>query len=194
MLTGAVNPSGRLPVTLPRMVGQVPIYHSYRAGGDRPMFFDDYTDCPPTPLFAFGHGLSYTSFEYEQLRGPGIDHARADRGVGGGTQHRAARGRRGRAALLPDNVASVARPDQLLVGFARVPLDPGQARRVTFTVHPSRLAFYDPQMRFVVEPGAFRFGVGASAADIRAEQVVELSGEVAEYRQREIVATRVAIE
>src|SRR5207253_8331935 len=64
VLTGAVSPSGRLPVTLPRMVGQVPICHSYRAGGDRPMFFDDYTDCPPTPLFAFGHGLSYTNFEY----------------------------------------------------------------------------------------------------------------------------------
>ena len=93
-----------------------------------------------------------------------------------------------------DDVASVARPDQLLVGFARVSLDPGQARRVTFSVHPSRLAFYDPRMRFVVEPGMFHFSVGASAADIRAEQVVELSGAVAEYRQREIVATRVAIE
>jgi beta-glucosidase len=56
-------------------------------------------------------------------------------------------------------------------------------------VHPSRLAFYDPQMRFVTEPGAFWFGVGASSADIRAEQVIELNGAIAEYRQREIVAT-----
>ena len=93
VLTGAVNPSGRLPVSLPRMVGQVPIYHSYRAGGDRPMFFDDYTDCPPTPLFAFGHGLSYTSFEYANFDRAGIDHGRPDRGSGGGAQHRAARRR-----------------------------------------------------------------------------------------------------
>jgi beta-glucosidase len=65
---------------------------------------------------------------------------------------------------------------------------------VTFTVHPSRLAFYDPHMRFVTEPGAFTFSVGASSADMRAEQVVELRGGVAEYRQREIVATNVMIE
>jgi beta-glucosidase len=194
VLTGAVNPSGRLPVTLPRMVGQVPIYHGYRAGGDRPMFFDDYTDCPPTPLFAFGHGLSYTSFEYANLEvqasttSAPIEVAVEVRNVGqrAGDEIVQLYGR--------DNVASVARPDQLLLGFTRVALDPGQAKRVTFTVHPSRLAFYDPQMRFVVEPGAFTFSVGASSADIRAKQVLELSGAVAEYRQREVVATRVAIE
>jgi beta-glucosidase len=93
-----------------------------------------------------------------------------------------------------DEVASVARPDRMLVGFARVALEPGQARRVTFTVHPSRLAFYDPEMRFVTEPGAFTFSVGASSADIRAERTVELGGETAEYRQREVVATRVNVE
>jgi beta-glucosidase len=93
-----------------------------------------------------------------------------------------------------DQVASVARPDQMLAGFARVPLEPGQARQVTFIVDPSRLAFYDPQMRFVTEPGAFSFCVGASAADIRVEQSIELSGPVAEYRQREIVATKVMVE
>jgi beta-glucosidase len=194
VLTGAVNPSGRLPVTLPRMVGQVPIYHSYRAGGDRPMFFDDYTDCPPTPLFAFGHGLSYTSFAYANFdvrasttTAP-IEIAVEVRNTGqrAGDEIVQLYGR--------DNVATVARPDQLLLGFARVPLDPGQAKRVTFTVYPSRLAFYDPQMRFVTEPGAFSFSVGASAADIRAEQVIDLRGQAAEYRQREIVATRIGIE
>ena len=60
-------------------------------------------------------------------------------------------------------------------------------------MHPSRLAFYDPQMRFVTEPGAFTFRIGASSADIRAEQTVTLDGQVAEYRQREIVATKVAV-
>jgi beta-glucosidase len=90
-----------------------------------------------------------------------------------------------------DLVPSIARPVRMLLGFARLALAPGQARRVTFTVHPSRLAFYDPQMRFVTEPGAFTFSIGASSADIRAEKTVTLGGQVAEYRQREIVATRV---
>jgi beta-glucosidase len=92
-----------------------------------------------------------------------------------------------------DLVASVARPERMLLGFTRLSLIPGQARRVTFTVHPSRLAFYDPQMRFVTEPGAFTFSIGASSADIRAEQTVTLDGQVAEYRQREIVGTKVQV-
>jgi beta-glucosidase len=92
-----------------------------------------------------------------------------------------------------DEVASVARPSRMLLGFARLFLAPGQARRVTFTVHPSRLAFYDPSMRFVTEPGAFTFSVGASSADIRAEQTVTLDGQVTEFRQREIVATQVGV-
>jgi beta-glucosidase-like glycosyl hydrolase len=194
VLTGAVNPSGRLPVTLPRMVGQAPIYHGYRAGGDRPMFFSDYTDCSPTPLFAFGHGLSYTSFAYEQLAVRGTT-TRAPVAVSFVVRNTGARaGDEVVQLYVQDQVASVARPDQLLVGFARVPLDAGQSKRVTFTVDASRLAFYDPQMRFVTEPGAFTFSVGASAADIRAKQSVELGGMVAEYRQRDVVATKVAIE
>ncbi|MEN9937248.1 MAG: hypothetical protein RLZZ387_3827 [Chloroflexota bacterium] len=192
VLTGAVSPSGRLPVTLPRSVGQVPVYGRTRAGGDRAMFFGDYVDSPSTPLFPFGHGLSYTSFTYEGLA------ARA------GTTRDAVEiavvvcnsGERAGDEVVQlyaqDLVASVARPDRMLTGFARVALQPGEAQTVTFTVHPSRLAFYDPKMRFVVEPGAFWFGVGASSADIRAEQVVTLGGEVAEYLQREIVATTVS--
>lgn len=193
VLTGATNPSGRLPVTLPRLVGQVPIHHAYRAGGGHPMFFADYTDCPPTPLFAFGHGLSYTSFVYEQFAVHGTT-TQAPIEVAVRVRNSGARaGEEVVQLYMQDQVASVARPDQMLAGFARVALDPGQARTITFTVHPSRLAFYDPQMRFVVEPGTFWFGVGASAADIRAEGTVEVGGAVAAYRQREIVATGVTI-
>ena len=81
----------------------------------------------------------------------------------------------------------------MLLGFARITLAPAQTSRVTFTVHPSRLAFYNPQMRFVTEPGDFAFSVGASSADIRGQQVVTLGGPTVEYRQREIVATSVEI-
>jgi beta-glucosidase len=194
VLTGRLSPSGRLPVTLPRSVGQVPAHYSYRAGGRVPMFFSDYVDSLPTPLFPFGHGLSYTSFAYEQLavratttREP-VEVALVVRNTG------ARAGEEVVQLYVQDQIASTARPDRMLIGFARVALDPGQARSVTFTVHPSRLAFYDPRMRFVTEPGAFWFGAGASSADIRVEQVVELNGAVAEYRQREIVATSVVVE
>lgn len=194
VLTGAVNPSGRLPVTLPRTVGQIPVYAGMRAGGGPVMFFGDYVDSPATPLFPFGHGLSYTSFAYEHLSVRGlstaapVEVALTVRNTGARAGHEVVQ------LYVRDQIASTARPDRMLVGFARVPIDSGQARRVTFSVHPSRLAFYDPQMRFVTEPGAFTFSVGASAADIRAEQTIELAGPVAEYRQCAIVATTVHVE
>jgi beta-glucosidase len=155
------------------------------------MFFGDYTDSPATPLFAFGHGLSYTSFAYEGFVASGGSTAEA---VELSLTVRNTGERAGDEVVqlfVRDELASVARPNQQLVGFARVSLEPGQARRVVFTVHPSRLAFYNPAMRFVTEPGAFSFGVGASSADIRTTLTVELGGEVTEYRQREVVATGV---
>jgi hypothetical protein len=86
-----------------------------------------------------------------------------------------------------DPVASVARPERQLLGFLRLPLEPGERRTVRFEVHPSRLAFYDPDMRFVVEPGQFAFSVGPSHA------VVAVAGGVAEYRQRDVVQTAVSV-
>lgn len=193
VLFGRAEPSGRLPVTLPRSVGQVPVYAGHRAGGGRAMFYGDYTDSPSSPLFPFGHGLSYTTFEY----------ARLDVRAGSTTEpitvavDVANTGDRAGVEVVQlyatDVVASVARPDRQLVGFARVAVGAGETRRVTFSVHPSRLAFFDPTMRFVVEPGRFTFTVGASVADIRASDDVELSGPVAEYRQREVVATTVTL-
>lgn len=194
VLTGAVSPGGRLPVSLPRSAGQIPVHAGQRAGGGQAMFFGDYTDSPATPLFPLGHGLSYTNFAYEDLVVTGGTTANP---VEVSVTVRNTGARAGDEVVqlyVRDEVASVARPDRMLVGFARVALGPGQARRVTFTVHPSRLAFYDPQMRFVTEPGAFTFGVGASSADIRAEQTVTLGGSPAEYRQRQIVATSANIE
>lgn len=193
VLTGKVNPAARLPVTLPRSIGQVPIFAGQRAGGDRIPLFGDYVDSPATPLFAFGHGLSYTSFAYSDLRIRGgeitepvaitIDVANTGEVAGDEVVQ----------LYVRDDVASVARPERLLLGFARVSLTPGQCRQVTFTVHPSRLAFYDARMRFVTEPGSFTFSIGASSVDIRAEQTLALEGPLVEYRQREIVETGVEI-
>jgi len=194
VLTGAASPSGRLPVSLPRSVGQLPVHASRRAGGDRVMMLGDYVDSPTSPLFPFGHGLTYTTFTYESFSvRAGATTAPVEVVVVVRNS-----GKRCATEIVQvygrDEVASVARPDRMLLGFARVGLEPGQTVRLTFTVHPSRLAFFDPEMRFVVEPGDFTFSVGASAADIRAEETVRLEGAVAVYRQREIVATTVRVE
>jgi beta-glucosidase-like glycosyl hydrolase len=193
VLTGKVNPSGRLPVSLPRSVGQVPSHVGHRAGGDRAMFFGDYIDSPTTPLFAFGHGLSYTTFAYSNLT---VQAKSTTESIEVSIEVHNTGEQAGDEVVqlyCRDLIASVARPQRMLLGFARLSLAAGQARRVTFTVHPSRLAFYDPHMHFVTEPGVFTFSIGASSADIRAEQTVTLDGQVAEYRQREVVATKVAV-
>ncbi len=194
ILTGKVNPSGRLPVSLPRSVGQVPNHVGVRAGGEIAMLFGDYIDSPTTPLFPFGHGLSYTTFAYSDLN---VQAATTTAPVIVSIEVRNTGERAGDEVVqlyYRDLVASVARPQRMLLGFARVSLAPGHARRVTFTVHPSRLAFYDPSMRFVTEPGAFTFSVGASSTDIRAEETVTLDGPVAAYRQRDVLDTQVVIE
>ena len=95
---------------------------------------------------------------------------------------------------VSDLVASVARPESYLIGFTRLSLAPGEVARVAFDVHPSRLAFYDEAMQFVVEPGHFEFAVGASSSDIRQKAIVELTGPVASYsgKRGAVVATKTA--
>ena len=157
------------------------------------MFYGDYIDTPASPLFAFGHGLSYTTFTYRDVAVQATSTAEPIEVSIEVCNTGARAGDEVVQLYCRDEVASVARPRRILLGFARVSLVPEQACRVTFTVHPSRLAFYDPHMRFVTEPGAFTFSIGASSADIRAEKTVTLDGQVVEYRQREIRATMVAI-
>jgi beta-glucosidase len=157
------------------------------------MMLGDYIDSPPSPLFPFGYGLSYTTFTYSDFSVQTgttttpfeIAITVCNSGARTGTEVVQLYGR--------DDVASVVRPDRLLLGFTRISIEAGQSGRLIFTVHPSRLAFFDAQMRFVVEPGTFTFSVGASATDIRATETVTVGGEVAVYRQREVVATMVQI-
>jgi beta-glucosidase len=158
------------------------------------MFWVGYTDGPTTPLFAFGHGLTYTRFEQGEL----------EIVSSGSTSDRIVLrlpvtnigGRYGTEVVqlyVRDEIASVARPDQQLVGFARVGLEPASSALVTFEVHPSRLAFYDEAMQFVTEPGAFYFMAGGSSDNLPSTATVDLAGSVAHYLQREIVATSVLI-
>jgi len=193
VLTGTVAPSGRLPVSLPRTVGQLPVHHDQRSRGDTAAIWGAYTDSPVSPLFAFGHGLSYTTFAYGSLE--------VDAGstvlpttVSVDVANNGARGGEEVVQLyVRDEVASVARPNLELIGFARVDLDPGASASVTFTVHPSRLAFHDSSVSCVTEPGDFTFLVGAGSDDIRSRATVHLDGEVTGHPLRHRIPTSVSV-
>jgi beta-glucosidase len=193
VLLGEVAPSGRLPVSLPRHVGQVPVHYNHRAGGGRSQFWGDYTDSPSTPLHPFGFGLSTTTFTYDDLE---VDEGSTTRPTTLRVRVTNTGERTGVEVVqcyATDEVASVARPDRQLVGFARVELEPGAAATVELVVHPSRLAFYDEQFEFVCEPGAVRFELGGCAGRPELTTTVDLDGDVEPYRQRDVVATVVSI-
>lgn len=165
VLFGAVNPAGRLPITFPLEEGQLPLVYNHKPTGRG----DDYVDLSGHPLFPFGHGLSYTTFEYDSLRfdrdtiGPG-DSVRVSftvRNSGRRAGHEVAQ------LYVRDLLASVARPVQELKGFERVSLQPGESRRVSMMLTPRHLRMLDGSGRWVVEPGAFRVTVGASSRDLR---------------------------
>ena len=160
-LFGAVEPGGRLPVSLARGASQLPVHYNRKSTG-RP--WTPYRDQPDTPLFPFGFGLGYTSFDYTA-----IAVERAVIGAGEAVTVSAlvtnTGARAGEAVVqcyLQDCVASTTRPVRELKGFARVALAPGEARRVAFTLGPEALSFYGRSGRRV-EPGAFKVWIGADS-------------------------------
>lgn len=162
-LFGLNNPGGKLPITWPRYVGQLPLYYNFKPTGRG----YDYVDMSGTPLFPFGHGLSYTKFEYSDLK---ID---ADPNTGDvkiSCQVRNVGDRVGDEVVqlyLHDVIASAARPVKELKRFKRITLKPGESTKVEFQLKADDLAFFDINMRKVVEPGDFEVMVGSSSADIR---------------------------
>ncbi len=195
VLFGDYNPGGKLPVTFPRNVGQVPIYHGARRTGRPPdpaapfankdAYTSKYFDVPWTPLFPFGHGLSYTTFRYGAPRLGAASITPADSLVVSvevtNTGTRA--GDEVVQLYVRDPVASVTRPVRELRGFRRVRLEPGETRTVAFTLTADDLAFYDAAMRRVVEPGEFTVHVGGSSADTR-EARFRLTGETTPVPER----------
>jgi beta-xylosidase len=169
VLAGRVTPSGRLPVELPASPGGQPSTYL------RPRLAARHgaSSVDPTPLFAFGHGLSYTCFEYgdlviraEPAAGVPDGAIPVDGTVEIGCTVRNAGGRAGAEVVqlyLSDPVAQVARPEQWLAGFARVPLEPGEAREVVFRLHADRTAFHGRNGGRIVEPGEIRVGVGGAS-------------------------------
>jgi beta-glucosidase len=171
VLFGDYNPGGKLPVSVPRTVGQEPLYYNHKNTGRPPSeeerYSSKYIDVPWTPLYPFGHGLSYTTFSYSAPRLSATRIAAADSitvqvDV---TNTGPVAGDEVVQLYLRDDVASVTRPVRELRGFQRLTLQPGETRTASFTLRPDDLAFYDQRMRWVVEPGAFTVWVGTSSAD-----------------------------
>lgn len=165
VLFGDYNPAGRLPITFPMAEGQLPLYYNHKPTGRG----DDYLDLTGQPLFPFGFGLSYTSFEYSGLV---IDPATTN--ANGTVRVRCTVKNTGSRAgdevvqlYVKDVLASVARPVMQLAGFSRLALKPGESREVSFTIDRQQLQMLDRDMRWIVEPGVFRVMVGASSRDIR---------------------------
>ncbi|MFP6663878.1 MAG: glycoside hydrolase family 3 N-terminal domain-containing protein [Deltaproteobacteria bacterium] len=197
VLTGRVDASGRLPVTMPREVGQVPIYYSrkWETAKALGLFEADYVDAPATPLFPFGHGLSYAEFVRDDLtiemHAPGAERVCTISCVVRNTSERD--GIDVVQLYVQDLVAEVTRPIRQLVGFARVELAAGASRRVTFALHASQLAFHARDMRFLVEPGEFAVYVGSSAEDTSLEGRFVIAESAQELDAKQIVPTLVTL-
>jgi beta-glucosidase len=171
VLFGDVNPGGKLPVTFPRSVGQEPLYYNHTSTGRPPdpnnKYSSKYLDVPVTPLFPFGYGLSYTTFRLSNLR-PSATRIPATASLNVSVDVENTGRREGDEVVqlyIRDVAASRVRPVKELKGFRRVTLQPGERRSLRFTLTPAELGFYNQDMRFVVEPGAFRVMAGTSSAD-----------------------------
>ncbi|MEP6901342.1 MAG: glycoside hydrolase family 3 N-terminal domain-containing protein [Actinomycetota bacterium] len=171
VLFGDVNPSGKLPVTFPRSVGQIPIFYNQMNTG-RPFdannkYSSKYLDIANTPLYPFGYGLSYTNFQLNnislssaQITPTGTLNVSVDvQNTGNRTGTEVVQ------LYIRDLVGSMTRPVKELKGFERVSLRAGEKRTVTFTLKPEHLGFYNAQNKFVVEPGDFKVWVGQNSTD-----------------------------
>ncbi|MEE4178203.1 MAG: glycoside hydrolase family 3 N-terminal domain-containing protein [Bacteroides sp.] len=171
-LFGDYNPAGRLPVTWPVHEGQLPLVYNHKPTGRG----DDYMNLTGQPLFPFGYGLSYTTFDYSdaRLENPVIpigDTAWASVSISN-TGERA--GDEVVQLYLRDELASVARPVMELKGFQRVHLKPGESTKVRFAITPDMLSMLDKDLSKVIEPGDFRIMIGASSRDIRQRLILKV--------------------
>lgn len=181
VLLGTVNPSGKMPVSTAYNAGQIPIYYNHPNGSSwhqgQSIGFANYMDCSHKPRYAFGHGLSYTSFSYtnlvcmkqeEDLSAPlEISVEVENTGNCSGTEIL--------QLYIRDEYASLTRPERELSGFARVELEPGEKKRVRFLISPGQLAFWTMDGRWKVEAGRYTALAGSSSEDIRLQCSFEIA-------------------
>ncbi|MCO6497596.1 MAG: glycoside hydrolase family 3 C-terminal domain-containing protein [Chitinophagaceae bacterium] len=175
VLFGDYNPSGKLPITFPRSVGQVPIFYNHLSTGKPPKndsiayYRTGYIDLMQNPKFAFGHGLSYTTFEYGDFR-MSDSTMKTDGSIRVSlsvTNTGKVAGEETVQLYLRDKVGSIARPVKELKDFKKVILKPGEKKRVEFVITPDKLTFYNEQGKQVLEPGEFDVMIGSASDDIR---------------------------
>jgi beta-glucosidase len=180
VLYGDYNPSGKLPMSFPRNVGQVPIYYNKYSTGrpidsDKNVFWSHYTDVEKTPLFSFGFGLSYTTFDYKNLKLNKTAFAKGEpvqvsvEVTNSGNYD----GKEVVQLYIHDDYASIIRPIKELKGFELVNLKKGETKTISFTLTEKELGFYDNDGNYLVEPGTFKIMVGGNS-DKGMESVFEL--------------------
>jgi beta-glucosidase len=179
VLFGDANPGGKLPITFPRSVGQVPIAYHHKPSGMRSHWYGDYVAEAVEPRYPFGHGLSYTTFAYEGLA---LSHPQAAAGdtvqISFDIANTGERpGDEVAQLYVRDLYASSPRPVQLLKSYLRVPLLPAERKRIVFQLPVDMLAYYDRDMRLLLEPGRFEIQIGSSSADIRLRGELEVVGQ-----------------
>jgi beta-xylosidase len=197
VLSGRVTPSGKLPIEIPAGIGGQPAPYLRAPLADRTAV----SAIDPTPLFAFGHGLSYTAFEYSQLSitsaGPSSDgEIQTDGAADISCTVRNAGARPGTEVVqlyLHDPVAQVVRPVRYLAGFARVALEPGQAAKVVFALHADRTAFHGLSGERIVEPGRIDVQIGSSSRDLRLTGTLTLHGAVRVAGADRVLTTPVTV-
>jgi beta-xylosidase len=179
---GVTNPGGKLPFTMPRHVGQVPIHYAQKWGSGYRRTKDDihkgYLDIPSTPLFPFGHGLSYTTFEYGPLKleSDTVDVSGELRLSLTVTNTGKRRGTEVVQLYAADTATGVTLPAQQLVGFARADLEPGASKTATFVVPMSLLAYTGLSGELIMEPGPVEVSAGSSSSDIRSSATFTVTG------------------
>jgi beta-glucosidase len=169
ILFGDVSPSGKLPISIPRSAGHLPVFYNYKPSARRGYLFDDVS-----PLFAFGYGLSYTTFAIEKVRleKKSIRANGSTRVLAEVTNTGKREGAEVVQMYIRDAASTVTRPVKEMKGFRKVTLRPGEKKTVTFDITPDLLAFYDVNMKYIVEPGEFFIMVGNSS---RNEDLTEIT-------------------
>jgi beta-glucosidase len=173
VLFGKYNPSGKLSMTFPRSVGQIPIYYSAKNTGrpidEQQKYTSKYLDIPNTPLYPFGYGLSYTTFSYSDIK---LDKTtiNADGKLNATvtiTNTGKLAGQETAELYIRDMIGSVTRPLKELKGYQKVFLQPGESKTISFTIGTDDLKFYDINMKYTYEPGDFKLFIGTSSQDVK---------------------------
>jgi beta-glucosidase len=181
VLTGKVSPTGKLTMSFPRVTGQCPIYYNHKMTG-RPMspdawytrYVSNYIDVLNEPLYPFGYGLSYTTFSYGDLQ---LDKTsvQGENGVLTASVQVTNTGKlEGEEVVqlyIGDPAASISRPMKELKNFQKISLKPGESRKVSFTITPEDLKFYNSALEYIWEPGLFNIYVGTNSRDVKSAQV-----------------------